>query len=285
MEFFKSLESIGFVKQIRSKETPLLSKTIVMSEEEFNKSYPESDYLILDQNQLDSYIKDLREELNSETDVNQRELLIEKAGKDLSKLTKITKNITRNGRPQTMTYYVSKNKANISGKSSRDPQVSKEAIGEAKVKNVNGMFIQALKSGKMTQLGLEEAEKHYDDMSHINKIRFEREWKSQTGKDYSKQTQYGSETKQTDTSKPIEDHNHSTASHAIMEHFKGINSPLREIKGRAETGVDEKNAEYYMTINEKNVKVADLKDGKLIINHEAPTKGVGVNDKKTKTKK
>ena len=193
-EFLKALDNLDFVQHIRENNTAEVLNRTPITEERFEKAFPKEDFLHIQEFQFNAFIKDLQDELNLIKDAEERNTLIEKAQKDLSKLVKVTKTDKKG---KKITVYVKANQAEPQ-KQPKGGQVEEGGSKQAPQKefNVNGMFLSAISSGKMTKESLQEAEKHYSELSHINKIRFEREWKKTMGEDYDQQTKYGEETKE-----------------------------------------------------------------------------------------
>jgi len=183
--FFKALDNLDFVQNIRNNNVIEIIKEPSLTEDQFNKSFPEDDFLHLSETNFFIFIKDLKDELGLIEDEETRKEVFEKAKKDLGKLTKVTK-VDKNGKK--ITVYIAQKQAPVA-------KDGKAVAPEHKEFNVNGMFLTALSSGKMTEAGLKEVAKHYDSLSHINRIRFEKEWLKQTGKEFFAHTTYGEETK------------------------------------------------------------------------------------------
>lgn len=119
---------------------------------------------------------------------------IEKAKKDISNLVKIQKTITRGGRSFNMIYYIKHDDLTNHIKK-RDPQdtiYSKyKPIVENKMKldstNVNKLFTEALnKKTSLSKEGILAAEKHYNNLDNLNKVKFHDQYKLVFGKSYEK---------------------------------------------------------------------------------------------------
>ena len=250
--FFKSLESMPFVANMRNNNTIDASKFLTLTEEDFSKAYPESDFTVFSQTQIDAFSGDLKAEFNQLTTEEDRKDLVEKAQKDLSKLTKVTKT-DKNGK--RITVYVAAKEAskprefNVGDKikfhSHESIRASKNKDGAGYARNVGEIthkhpdgtysvmneknFITKLNhpkdnnfehvespkeinpnsvilSGKGTKEQYGEIGKnHYDKLSHINKIRFERDYEKHFGAKYDKETKYGEGTT-SNSKRPYEKH-------------------------------------------------------------------------------
>jgi hypothetical protein len=171
---------------------------LTLSEDEYNEVVEKGETTILDENQLTNYLSDLNKAI-------QKNVLskddIQKAKKDLTKLVKIKKMVTKNGKTFEQTMYVKPNEVATAKKEKKGEEKPESKGGKGSddkgldADKVNGYFLSAVRQG-ISEEGLMAVEKHYDKLSHINKIRFEREYKAKTGEDYKKSTKYGEDTKE-----------------------------------------------------------------------------------------
>lgn len=193
----------NYFKRIQSLKNVFINKDEILNKSESFLDLNEQEFEdLVNKGETEIYtLQDLKQYVSDVCD-SKDEKLIEKAKKDINKLQKVTKTVMRGGKSVNMTYYVKPKEAEVQKQKKGEEQQGDKSGKKPEMtqQTVNGMFIQAIKNG-ISKQGLQEAEHHYSELSHINKIRFEREWEKTMGEKYKKETVYGGETKDSDVSK------------------------------------------------------------------------------------
>lgn len=177
--------------------------------EELVAEYPNGDFTLYSERDLQKYGADLSKAIQTAAKAD-LPAIIEKAKKDLGKL--IRKVVTdKNGKRMTVWVRVNKDKTSDKGFANGAIQGINN-IPEKKRKEVLGKIAQ-----------------DYDTLSHINRIRFEREYEKSFGKKFDKKTEYGKGTKGKG----------KTNAHIYPDHVKKVEAYQKELEELKKIAVGE----------------------------------------------
>jgi hypothetical protein len=230
--FFKAIDGFDFVGNIKRNQQESNShrnsfidkESEGMDIDDFTKSYPTEDFIHLDENQFTAYKADLAKAIAEADDELEKALKVN--GKTVKtyvqegdKSYSIThdngdeSNIkvshddwdTINDHHQSVLKNNKLTKADLIEKAKLDlthlkkvSVIDKKGHRETKyVKPKEFNPNSSIMSGKASKEDIGHiADKHYDSLSHINKIRFERDYEKHFGKKFDKQTTYGKGTEE-----------------------------------------------------------------------------------------
>jgi hypothetical protein len=188
------------------------------------------EFAVYSEEDVNRYISDIKLSVKDTIQKGDSELssealeLIEKANKDLGKLVKKT---VVDKRGHKMTVYIDPNKGSKNKEQTAD---GKALTTFAKIKASPDKVDEHKKT-------LHDLGKNHEEMSHINKIRFEREYEKHHGKKFDKETTYGGETKDVKTKKTTKS---SPSTDEDEKDERGMSKKMQGYKtiGKTQSGKD-----------------------------------------------